>query len=91
MSKIEPLKNRVIQIKEGIAGPVMPLEKNVNQRKIGDYPNFPKVYHEVAQNYTSTSLIGPPICDEFMALIQDSFYQHLLFLVLLFFWRKTFY
>ncbi len=40
---------------------------------IGDFPGVPGVYLEVADNYSSTRLIGPPICDELIALVQHMF------------------
>ncbi len=73
MKKIEPLKNRVININKGVASPITPLTKTLTQKKIGDYPGVPRVYFEVAKTFGSTFFAGPPLCDEFMALIQHMF------------------
>jgi len=42
-------------------------------RKIGDYPGVSKAHLAVARNYSSPLLVGPPICDELLALIEHMF------------------
>ncbi len=69
MNKITS-SSRVIQIKDGVIGPVEPLPVTVPYKKIGDYPGVPKVYTEVAKHFSSTLLMGPPICDELISLVQ---------------------
>ena len=44
-----------------------------SQKKISDFPDVRQEYLEIAQNYSSTTLIGPPLCDELIALIQHIF------------------
>ena len=45
-------RSRIIQIKDGIIGPVKPRLKTVKPKKIGDYPEVPKAYLEIAKIYT---------------------------------------
>ncbi len=66
-------KSKVIQIKNGIIGPIQPKKISINHKKIGDYPDIPKDYLKIACNYSSTRLLGPPICDELIELIQHMF------------------
>ncbi len=46
---------------------------NINIKKKDDYPDIKNVYLDVAQNYSSPLVMGPPLCDELMALIQHMF------------------
>jgi len=61
---------RVIQIKDGIIGPREPLLRSVKPKKLGDYPGVPAPYLEVARMYSNPLLMGPPICDELIALVE---------------------
>jgi electron transport complex protein RnfB len=75
MAKHNPDDSRVIQVGEGIAdrGRSEPRLRSVKPRKIGDYPDVPAAYLEVAKSYSSPLLYGPPICDELLALVQHLF------------------
>ncbi len=42
-------------------------------RKLSDYPHVPRVYHDVARRLSSPARMGPPVCDELMALVQHLF------------------
>jgi len=64
---------RVVEINKTIIGPVAPRPKSVVPKRIGDYPAVPTVYLEVAQRYSSPVLVGPPICDELIALMEHLF------------------
>ena len=64
--------NRMIQVKNGVIGPIKPRQKQIKVKTMGDYPSVPKSYLEVAQNY-GPDLSGPPLCDELVALIQHMF------------------
>ncbi len=64
---------KVIEINHGIVGPRRPLAKNVEVKKLGAYPNVPRAYLETAKLYSSTRLVGPPICDELMEFIMHTF------------------
>lgn len=65
--------SRVIQVKDGIIGPVEPRQKSVQPRRFADYPGVLKYYLEVAKNYASPLLLGPPICDELVALVKHMY------------------
>lgn len=71
--KSKEAAKRVIQIKDGVIGPTPPQSKTFKIRNIGDYAKLPAVYREIAKNYSSPWLVGPPICDEYMALIEHMF------------------
>jgi hypothetical protein len=62
----------MIQNHDGVIGPIEPRQRQINIKTAGDYPGVPKAYLEVAQNY-GPDLLGPPLHDEFVALIQHMF------------------
>jgi len=65
-----PGHSRVIQIQDGIVGPREPRLRSVRPKKIGDYPGVPAPYLAVARMYSSPLLMGPPLCDELIALVE---------------------
>jgi Pyruvate/2-oxoacid:ferredoxin oxidoreductase delta subunit len=65
-------KNRMIQKKDGVIGPIEPKIPNVKVKAFGDYPSVPRSYLEVAENY-GPDLSGPPLCDELVELICHMF------------------
>ncbi|MBN2003046.1 MAG: 4Fe-4S binding protein [Anaerolineae bacterium] len=42
-------------------------------KKPGDYPDVPPAYLEIARHYANPLLMGPPICDELVALVRHMF------------------
>jgi len=64
---------RVIQVNKNIIGPTEPRRKTLQARKAGDYPNVPKAHLDLAKKLSSPMLIGPPICDELIALVEHTF------------------
>ncbi len=40
---------------------------------VGDYPNLSRAYLRLAKAYSSPALLGPPLCDELVALVQHMF------------------
>ena len=68
-----PHRRRVIEVRERVVGPTEPRLKTVRPRKLSDYPHVPSVYHDVARRLSSPARMGPPICDELMALVQHLF------------------
>jgi Pyruvate/2-oxoacid:ferredoxin oxidoreductase delta subunit len=68
-----PSVRRVIQVSKTLIGPIAPRSKTVLPKKIGDYPNVPTAYLELAQKYSSPLMVGPPICDELIALLEHVF------------------
>ncbi len=65
--------NRMIVISKGVIGPRAPVGKNYRIKALGDYPNTSRALLDVAKLFSSPRLIGPPICDELMALLQHMF------------------
>ena len=45
----------------------------LRQRKLSDYPHVAAVYLDVARCLASPLRMGPPICDELMAVVQHLF------------------
>ena len=72
MPEKKTFKNRMIQKKDGVIGPIEPKKPNVKEKTIGDYPSIPKSYLEVAENY-GPDLSGPPLCDEIVEIICHMF------------------
>ena len=68
-----PTGRRVIEVRERVVGPTEPRLKSVRPRKLSDYPHMPSVYHDVARQLSSPMRMGPPVCDELMALVQHLF------------------
>ena len=64
---------RVLEINQPIGGPRPPPAETVRARKPGDYPHVPAVYLDVARRLASPMRMGPPMCDELMALVQHLF------------------
>lgn len=74
MSEEKHVKNnRMVIINEGVVGPRPPMTRNVRQKSLGDYPGVPQAYLDAAKLYSSPLIVGPPICDELMELIQHMF------------------
>ncbi len=65
--------SRVIQVENGVVGPVEPRQITIKPKKISEFPGVPRPYIEVARNYSSTLLMGPPLCDELIFLVQHMF------------------
>jgi len=64
--------NRMIGVRNGVIGPSEPRKRSLQEKQIGDYPGVPGAYLEIAEIY-GPKLMGPPLCDELMALIQHMF------------------
>jgi hypothetical protein len=45
----------------------------VRRKRLGDFPGVAKVHLQVAKRLSSPLLMGPPICDELIALVQHLF------------------
>jgi electron transport complex protein RnfB len=75
MTKEHSQEARVIQVDSSVvgAGEGAARLKSVTPRSIDDYPDVPTVYLKVAQTYSNPLLMGPPICDELIALVQHMF------------------
>jgi Pyruvate/2-oxoacid:ferredoxin oxidoreductase delta subunit len=52
------------------SGPAGPQLRRVRPRKISDYPHVPAAYLDAIENYSRPLVMGPPVCDELVALVQ---------------------
>ena len=66
-------ENPIIQINQGIIGPRTPRDISVNVKKTTDYPEISQAHLDVAKNFSSVKLAGPPICDELIELVVHMF------------------
>ena len=57
--------NRLIQVNNGVIGPVKPRLVAVMERSPEDYPDLPKAYLEVAGMW-GPRFGGPPLCDQYV-------------------------
>ena len=64
--------NRMVELKNGVIGPIEPRGRRVRETRPGDYPGVPEAYLQLAELY-GPALMGPPLCDELMALLQHMF------------------
>src|SRR3972149_882921 len=64
---------RIIAVNQPISGFSAPRLKSVRPKKISDYPHVRRAYLDAAQKLSSPFLLGPPICDELIALVQHLF------------------
>lgn len=49
------------------------LSSRLLTRTISDYPDLPAAYRNIAKNYATPLLIGPPLCDELIHLVQHMY------------------
>ncbi len=49
--------------------PQVDVSSRVKVRKLNDFPDIQPAYRNIARNYATPLLTGPPLCDELMALI----------------------
>jgi Pyruvate/2-oxoacid:ferredoxin oxidoreductase delta subunit len=64
---------RVIQADRPIIGPGEPRQKTIRAKQLSDYPQVSAAHRELAGKLSSPLLVGPPICDELIALVEHTF------------------
>ncbi|OGP50858.1 MAG: hypothetical protein A2Y79_14270 [Deltaproteobacteria bacterium RBG_13_43_22] len=69
MKNLNTKGNRLIQVKNGVIGPVEPRPVAIRERSPEDYPDLPKVYLEVAEMW-GPRFGGPPLCDQYVAVLK---------------------
>ena len=47
--------------------------KEIRQIQLGDYPGTSKAHLAIARHYSSPLLLGPPLCEELLALVEHMF------------------
>ena len=67
-----PPPRRVIKLDEQYIGhgEAPRLHKVATPKKVNDYPEVSRFHLEVAKHYTNPLLVGPPLCDELVALVR---------------------
>ncbi len=69
----EGMRRRVINVEQGVVGPVTPRPRMVRPKSIAEFPGVSRVHLEVARKLASPLLTGPPLCDELVAFVQHIF------------------
>ena len=64
---------RVIEVNQGVFGPLPPRPRAVRSKTLADFPGVSPAHLEVARKLSNPLLIGPPLCDELMAFVQHVF------------------
>lgn len=64
---------RVVEVNQRIVGPTEPRLKTVRPRKLSDYSHVSAAHRDMAACLCQARLMGPPICDELMALVEHLF------------------
>lgn len=67
------MTRRIIPIDREIIGTTPPRPRTLRQKKLSDYPTLSAAHRQIAKSLSSPLLVGPPICDELMALVQHLF------------------
>ena len=63
----------IVELNRTIVGPSEPRKKRVRARKPADYLHVPKAQLEVARRLANPAVMGPPLCDELVALVRHVF------------------
>ncbi|MGA2063843.1 MAG: 4Fe-4S dicluster domain-containing protein [Thermoguttaceae bacterium] len=64
---------RVIEVGSPVAGsavPAGPRLQRVRPRKVSDYPHLSAAHRDMVARYASPLLLGPPVCDQLVALVE---------------------
>lgn len=69
----ETARRRVIEVNEGVIGPSQPRGGTVRPKGIADFPGLAKAHRDLMERLSSPLLVGPPICDELVALVEHLF------------------
>jgi len=64
--------NRLVQIKDGVIGPITPRPVSIDERSPEDYPGLPKVYLDVVEMW-GPRFGGPPLCDQYVEVLRHLF------------------
>ncbi len=68
-----PPRRKRLEVKHSLIASPAPRPKTVQTRKPADYPHVPKAQLEVARRLTNPAVMGPPLCDELIALVRHVF------------------
>ena len=67
------MSRRILQINRDIIGTTQPRPRTIRQTKLSDYPTLSAAHRQIAKSLSSPWLLGPPICDELMAVVEHLF------------------
>ena len=65
--------HKVIKVDRGIIGPREPQPRRVRVRRLSDFPHVSSAHLAVAKRLSNPLLLGPPICEELIALVEHTF------------------
>ncbi len=69
-----PSRKRVkVQVNKSLIGPSAPRPVTIVPRSADDFPQSSLAHRALAEKLSSPLYLGPPICDEFMALLEHVF------------------
>lgn len=69
----ESNSRRVIEVNEGVFGPVKFRPRTLREKTLDDFPGVSRAHLDVAHKLSSPLMVGPPLCDELMAFVQHVF------------------
>lgn len=69
----EQNSRRIIEVKERIVGPTPPRPRTLRSRKPSDFPHVPASIVDVALRLSRPLMMGPPLCEELIALVSHVF------------------
>ena len=64
---------RVVEVRDGVIGPPPGRPRTVRPRRPEDFPTVARAHVALARRLSSPLLMGPPLCDELVALVQHTF------------------
>jgi Pyruvate/2-oxoacid:ferredoxin oxidoreductase delta subunit len=64
---------RVVEVNRNIVEPAAPKRKSLTAKLARDYPHAAKPHLALAKQLSSPLIMGPPLCDELMALVEHTF------------------
>jgi Pyruvate/2-oxoacid:ferredoxin oxidoreductase delta subunit len=68
-----PMARRIIEVNQELIGPPPQPPRTLRQKRFSDYPAVSPAHREIAKKLARTTLVGPPVCDELLALVQHLF------------------
>jgi Na+-translocating ferredoxin:NAD+ oxidoreductase subunit B len=73
MAHIDESGRRTIEVGQSIPGGQPPRAKCVPARKRNDFPGVPAAFLDVAEKLASPLVMGPPLCEELVAVVRHLF------------------
>jgi len=69
----EQARRTTLHVKQTLVGPPAPRQRTVVRRRLEDYPQVCEAHRQIAKTLSHPLLLGPPICDELIALVEHVF------------------